>query len=206
MAEIDGNVKARQRNSPDNFIDMGEFGFLSTHEFTAGGRIVKQIQHFNRRALRMRRRFDRHRHIPSFGIGLPGFILLCGARCQNQARYRADTGQRFATKSEAQDCFQIIKTGDFTGGMTCQRQRQIVFANPAAVVANADKLGATAIDININTRRARIKAVFHQFLHHGSRSFDNFARCYLVSKLRRQYLDRHSGSCGRRLFPPMTVE
>jgi len=36
--------------------------------------------------------------------------------------------------------------------MTRQRQRQLVFFNPAAVVTNTDKLRAAAFNIDINAR------------------------------------------------------
>ena len=45
--------------------------------------------------------------------------------------------------------------------MTSQRQRQLIFFDTAAVITNADKFRPTAFDINIDTRRTCIEAVFH---------------------------------------------
>ena len=123
VTQIDGNVETRQRNTADDFINMGKFSFLSAHEFATSRCVVKQIQHFDGGTLRMRGRFHRHRHIASFGVGLPGFALICRARGQHQAGHRTDTRQRFAAKSEAQNGFQIVQTGNFAGGVTRQRQR-----------------------------------------------------------------------------------
>ena len=76
MAEVDGDIETRQRDTADNLIDMTEFGLLGAHKLTAGGSIVEEIQYFERRADRMRRRLDRNVHITPFGVGLPGFLLF----------------------------------------------------------------------------------------------------------------------------------
>ena len=145
---------------------MVKFGFLGAHKLASGWRVVKQIQHFQRSTHRMRGRFNRHVHITPFGVRLPGFLLFSGTGGEREAGNGADTGQRFAAKSEAHDGLEIVKRGNFTGGMTRQRQRQLVFFNPAAVVTNTDKLRTTALYININARRTSINAVFHQLFHH----------------------------------------
>ena len=76
VAEVDGDIETRQRDTADNLIDMTEFGLLGAHKLTAGGSVVEEIQYFERRANRMRRRFNRDVHIAPFGIGLPGFLLF----------------------------------------------------------------------------------------------------------------------------------
>ena len=79
MRQVDSDVETRQRNAADDFIDMVKFGFLGAQEFAPRRGVVEQVQHLQRRSHRMRRRFNRHVHIAPFGIGLPGFLLFCGA-------------------------------------------------------------------------------------------------------------------------------
>ena len=57
-------------------IEWQHGDFLGAHKLTAGGSVVEKIQYFERRANRMRRRFNRDVHIAPFGIGLPGFLLF----------------------------------------------------------------------------------------------------------------------------------
>jgi hypothetical protein len=52
---------------------------FGAHKFAPRRGVVEQIQHFQRGADRMRRRFDRHRLIAAFGVSLPGFLLFRGA-------------------------------------------------------------------------------------------------------------------------------
>ena len=185
MAEINGDVKTRQRDTTNDLVDMAEFGFFGTHKLASGGGVVEQIQHFQRGTDRMRRGFNRHIHVASFGVCLPGFLLFSGTRGQRQAGNRTNTGERLAAKAEADNRFKIVQRGNFTGGMTRQRQRQLVFFYPTAVIANADKFRPAAFDININAGSSRIEAVFHQFLHHRCRTFHHLTGGDLVRKLRR---------------------
>ncbi|MNH37428.1 hypothetical protein D3C79_983300 [compost metagenome] len=76
MAQVDGDIEARQRDAANNLIDMAEFGFFSTHKLASRGRVVEQIQHFQRGADRMGGGFDRYVHVPTFGVSLPRFRLF----------------------------------------------------------------------------------------------------------------------------------
>ncbi len=76
MAEVEGDIKARQRDAADDLVDMSEFGLLGSHKLAPGGRVIEEIQHFKRGAYRVRRRFNRDVHIAPFGVGLPGFLLV----------------------------------------------------------------------------------------------------------------------------------
>ncbi len=183
VAEVDRHIEARQRDAPHHFIDMAEFGFLGAHELAARRGVVKQIQHFQRAADRVRGGFDRHRLLAPFGIGLPRFALVGGARRQSQTGYRTDAGQRFAAKAEADDRLQVVERADFTGGVPRQRQRQIVLADATTVVANADQLGAAAFDIDIDARRPGVQAVFHQLFDDRRGALNHLSGGDLVGEL-----------------------
>ena len=191
MAEVDSDVEARQRNAAHHLVNVAELGLFGAHKFAPRRGVVEQIEDFQGGADRMRRRLHRHRLIAAFGIRLPGFLLFRRARGERQTRHRADTGQRFAAKTEADNGFEIVERGDFAGRVASQGQRQLVFFDAAAVIANANELRAAAFDININSRGARIKAVFNQLFHHRRGPFHHFAGGNLVGELRRQNLNRH---------------
>ena len=75
--------------------------------------------------------------------------------------------------------------------MTSQGQRQLVFFDAAAVIADANELRAAAFDINVNPRGARIKTVLNQLFHHRRGPLHHLAGGNLVGELRRQNLNRH---------------
>ena len=170
---------------------MAELGLFGAHKFAPRRGVVEQIEDFKGRTDRVRRRLHRHRLLAAFGIRLPGFLLFRRPRSERQARHRTDTGQRFAAKTEADNGFEIVERGDLAGRVASQGQRQLVFFDAAAVIANANKLRAAAFDININPRGARIKAVFNQLFHHRRGPFHHLAGGNLVGELRRQNLNRH---------------
>ncbi len=180
MGQGNGDIETRQRNTPHHLINMSELGLFGAHKLAARRRVVKEVEHFQRGARRMRGGFDRHRHIAPFGIRLPGFLLFSGARGQRQARNGADARQRLAAKAQADDRFQIVQRRDFTGGVTRERHRQFRFADAAAVVTDANQLRAALFNIDIDTRGASIEAIFHQFLNDRRRSLDHFTGGDLV--------------------------
>ena len=59
---------------------------------------------------------------------------------------------------------QVVERGDFTGGMTGQRQLEFVACDAAAVVGDSDELDATIGEFDVDRLRAGIEAVFQQFL------------------------------------------
>jgi hypothetical protein len=60
-----------------------------------------------------------------------------------------------------------------------------------AVIAHANKLLATLLDIHLDGPRTGINAVFQQLLYHGSRTLDDFTGGNLVYQLGGKNLDGH---------------
>ena len=56
---------------------------------------------------------------------------------EQQAGNRSNTGQSFSPKSQTGDFVQILLTGNFTGGVACQRKRQLFRRNTRTVVGYA---------------------------------------------------------------------
>ena len=82
MVEVNSDVEARQRDAADHLIDMVELGLFRTHKLAPRRGVIEEIQHFKSGTHRMGGRFYRDRHLAPFGIGLPRFLLLSGARSE----------------------------------------------------------------------------------------------------------------------------
>ena len=64
--------------------------------------------------------------------------------------------------------------------MATERETQLVFFNPAAIVTNTDQFSAALFDININAASARVEAILYQLFHHGRRAFHYLSGSNLV--------------------------
>ena len=82
--------------------------------------------------------------------------------------------------------------------MPRQRQRQLGFGNPAAIVAHARQPHAAGFDFHLDALRAGVEAVFHQLLDDGRRPLDDLAGRDLVDEMAVEDADGH----GARSLPP----
>ncbi len=186
---MEGHVETRQRHALDDFLQMIEFGFLGFQKLAPGGRVEEQVAYFNGGAYRMRGRLHAWRHVTTFGFDLPCLIGVAGARGQGQACHGADRSQRFAAKPQAHDPLEVFQVANLAGRVACQRQRQIVRRDAAAIVTHFQQFDAGLLDVDIDAPRAGIEAVFQQLLDHRSRTLDNFARRNLVGQTRTEQFD-----------------
>ena len=182
VAEVDRHIETRQRDAPYHFVDMAEFGFLGAHELAARRGVVKQIQHFQRAADRVRGGFDRHRLLAPFGIGLPRLALVGGARRQGQTGNRADTGQRFAAKTEADD--RLRSSSVLILLVACRASASARSSLPMPQPLSRMRISsAAAFNIDIDARRPGVRAVFHQLLDDRRGAFNHLSGGDLVGKL-----------------------
>ncbi len=100
---------------------------------------------------------------------------------------RRDARQRFAAETEARDAFEVVERRDLAGRMPRDGQRQLRFADTAAVVADLQQLGAAARELHADVMRAGVEAVFEQFLQGGGGPLDDFAGGDLVDQKIRQH-------------------
>ena len=75
--------------------------------------------------------------------------------------------------------------GQLAGGVAGEGQRQVVGDDAAAVIDDADQLGAALLDLDVDAAAAGIDGVFEQFLDDAGRPFDDFAGGDLVDDERR---------------------
>ena len=60
--------------------------------------------------------------------------------------------------------------------MAGEGQGQVVGLDAAAVVGDADQLGAALLDLDVDAAAAGVHGVFEQLLDHARRPFHDFAR------------------------------
>ena len=191
VTQDQGGVEAGERDAAHQFVDVGKFGLFAAHELAPRRGVEEEIHHLHRGAHRVGRRLDGDAHLTPFRLGLPGLALLCRTGGEGEAGDGADGGERLPAKAQAVDPFQIVQGRHLGGGVARQRQHQLIPGDTAAVVTNADKLGASLVDVDLDPVSPRIQAVFHQFLHHGGGPLHHLTGSNLVGQNRRQYTDWH---------------
>src|SRR5205085_7669768 len=97
-------------------------------------------------------------------------------------------------EAEGADAEQVVGVAEFTGGVAGQGQRQVVGGDAAAVVDDADQLGAALVQVDVNALRAGVDGVFEQFLDDAGGPFDDLAGGDLGDDVRRQLADARHGS------------
>ncbi len=188
VTQIEGHIEARQCQALDHLLEVAELGFLGTQKLAPCRRVEEQVAHFDRGALRVGSRLNPGVHVAPLGLDLPGLICVFGTGGQQQARYRADRGQRLAAKAQGGHPLQIIQIGNLAGGMARQGQRQILMGDAATIIAHPQQLHAALLDIDINASSAGIQAVFQQLLDDRGRPFHHFTGGDLVGQPRRQQM------------------
>ncbi|MCY1178694.1 hypothetical protein D9M73_190590 [compost metagenome] len=189
VTQVKTYIKARQRQAPDHFLQVIEFGFLGFEELAPGRGVEEQVTHFDRGTDRMRRRLHSGGHVAAFGFHLPGLFGIAGSRGQGQACDRADRCQRLTTKTQAHDPLEVFQVANLAGGVPGQGQRQVVGGDAATVVAHAQQLHPALLDVHVDAPGTGVQAVFQQLLDHRSRALDHLAGGNLVGQPRAEQLD-----------------
>ena len=65
--------------------------------------------------------------------------------------------------------------GELAGGVAGEGERQVVGMDAAAVIDDADQLGAALLDLDVDARAAGVDAVFQQLLDDAGGPFDDLA-------------------------------
>ena len=182
VAQAEPHLEVTESQALDDFFKMAEFGFLGTQKFASCRRVEKQIPHFDSGPLRVSGRHNHRIHITTLCLHRPTGSAVIRAGGQIQAGHGTDTGQGLAAKAQGGHPFQVIQIMDFTGGMACDGQRQIVFFHPRAIVPNPDQLDATLLHFHIQAPGAGIQAVFQQFFDDGRRALHHFTGSDLVGE------------------------
>ena len=183
----------RLRHARQHLVAAGELGGNGLEEFASRRGVEIQVGYGDGRAGALRSGLNGL----LCGVDLPGVRGVGGAAGYCDARDRSDGGERFAAKAVTGDALQVGQAGDLAGGVACQRQRQIVLVDAAAVVRDADQPDATFLDLYVDFCRAGIQAVFDQFLEHRGGPLNNLAGGYLTDQeIGKGVYSRHGGIIG----------
>ncbi len=105
----------------------------------------------------------------------------------------ADGGEGLAAEAEGADAEQVVGVAELAGGVAGEGQRQVVGGDAAAVVGDADQLGAALLQVDVDALRAGINGVFEEFFDDAGGPFDDLAGGDLGDDTRWQLLDpRHA--------------
>ena len=208
VREGEGDAGMSQRNALDRLGAMRELAALRLEKFAAGRRVVVEIAHFDHRAgLQGRRLRARARLVsepPGVLSGSPVAARLPAG--QREACDGGDRGQRFATKTERPHAFEIGERVDLRGGMAGEGEHQFVTRHAAAVVADAQQLDPTFLELDLDRRAAGVERVLEQFLEDRRRTIDDFAGGDLADQKIREEGDSRCLGHGRIIPARLPVE
>ncbi len=127
-------------------------------------------------------------------INLPAGLFVHRTRSQAQAGHGGDRRQGLAPEPHGVQGKQIVGALDFAGGVALQAEEGVVLLHAVAVVGDPHQALAALFDLDKDFRCRGVQGVFHQFLDHGCRAFDNFSGGDLVGKVFREDLNsgRHN--------------
>jgi len=193
VAEAELDAFARQRQRFEQVVDMREFRALGAEEFPSRRHVVEKIAYLDAGALRVLRRpclaqLATVHFQPEGGVG----ATLAGR--QRHPGHRRHRRQCFAAEAHAGHVLEVVETADLAGGVRGHGKLEFVVGDPAAVIAHADKLGATLLDVDLDAQGAGVKAVLDQLLDHRRGALDDFAGGDLVD----QFRGKRANGCHRR--------
>ncbi len=89
-------------------------------------------------------------------------------------------GQGFAAESKSLDVEQIVGGHQFAGGMGRDGQMEFFLGYAAAVIRDAYQIDTATFDRQLDSRRARINAIFQHLFDDTGRTLDNLSSGNLV--------------------------
>ena len=164
----------RQRLPLDGLADVSEFRRGALEKLLPGRGVVEQVGDVDRRP-------RRRRGVPLFHQRAPVQTDLRAHRHTGRDgddpnfRNRRDAGQGFAAEAHRLNGKEIGLRADLARRVTMKRQGRLVRSHAAAVIGHPDEAPPGLLDVDRHAGGPGVDGVFHQFLHHGRRTFDDFA-------------------------------
>ena len=134
----------------------------------------------------------------AMAVNLGSERFAAGPRLERHLGDAADRRQGFAAKSHGADAEEVVRAGELAGGVVGEGEREVGGVDAAAVVDDADRLGAADFDVDIDSGGAGVEAVLEEFLDDAGGPFDHLAGGDLVDHRHRQLANpalrsRHGG-------------
>lgn len=176
----------------DEGVDLAAFGEVGFEEFEPCGDVVKQVFDADDRALRRTDCFERGG--VSCGDFDPCPRRLAGNRGRKrEVRNGTDGGQRFPAKAEGDDVEEVIRAGEFAGGVAFDGEGKFSRGDALPVVGKFDQFFACAFDRDGEVARARVQRVFKKFFDDGRGPFNHFTGGDLGGDFGGEDADGHGG-------------
>ena len=198
--QIDGSTRAAGQGEAGLRVPQGEvldslrhpsrFRLIGAEELAPGRRVEKEVPHRDRRARRPRGGARLARPV-AFNVDASGSLGHTRARHQGQSAHGGDRSQRLPAEPQARNRRQALRVADRARRMCGHRQRQLIEANPYAVVSNPDQVTSAVLDFDVDLHRLGVDRVLDQLLDHAGRSRDDFTRGDLVDDERCKSTNRH---------------
>ena len=135
--------------------------------------------------------------LAAFDCDGEGIALPLGLAGDGQAGNGTDRGQGFAAEAHRADIEKIVLAilahGKLGGGVALDAESEFRLAHPLAVILDDEADQTSALGGDVDPAGAGIQRILRQFLDHGSRTLDDFARRNAVDGLRRQTADDGMG-------------
>ena len=193
-ADVAGEGKARLRTGerePAHDLGAGlRFASVGLEEFQPRRRRREEIARLDARSPGMRGR-TRRAFDAVLDAHLEGLRRAARAGADFEPRNRGDRRQRLAAKPQRRDRREIA-VGNFRGGVTLDREREIVGVHAEAVVADPDQASPARLDRDVDARRAGVERVLDQLLDRRRRPLDHLARGDAVDQQRVEAANGHA--------------
>ena len=183
------DIRPGERRAAEHFVAVAELGRFGAQELPARRGIEVQVFDRNGRARRARGGL----YLPdpgTFGAQRVAMRRTRTAGRDRQARHRSDRGERLAAKPHRRHLLEVFERADLARRVARKRERQVVARDPFAIVLDLHAPDAAFIERDGNRLRARVDAVFEQFLQDRGGTLDHFARCDLADEQLGQDADR----------------
>src|SRR5437773_1158128 len=84
-----------------------------------------------------------------------------------------EAGQGLAAEAQRGDAEEFVGAAQLAGGVAGEGQRQVVGGDAAAVVGHADRVGAAALDLEVDAGAAGVDGVFQEFFEDTGGALDD---------------------------------
>jgi hypothetical protein len=181
VRQLERDLRLRQRQSQQHLADMPDLRCGAFEKLPPRGCVEEEIADLDRRPDVPRGRLD----AADLAAAIENLVRGVGiGRATQDARLRngSDARQRLAAETHRDDAEEILVGSQLAGRVGCERERQLLWRNPAAVVDHTDQLTATVLNLDDDLRRARVDGVLHQLLHDRRGALDDLTGCNPVDE------------------------
>jgi hypothetical protein len=172
-------------------LDMTQFHYIGSQEFTAGGQALEQPSYPDGGS-RIGRCLD---HILQFTVVYlhsEGNFQISVSGKQTEVRYSGYRRQSFSSEAQRTNVDDVVNIANLAGGVAFEGQHGVIRFHAHTVVDHLDEVFPPILHYYRDGIRSGIDTVFHQLFYYRSRAFYHFARSDFITDIFRKDIDlRH---------------